>query len=337
MNRNWPSCLENIWVNIFLENFIIVKVAPWCLPCSVDNLFIILFFEDTIASKDDEIIIIPNFEAFDIWCRDNTFRISTVSWIFSLDISNGSRNGETTRKHSMWTNYHLHPWGIIRRGIRHIALVLIDLSTVLLHPLCLSFILWLMILGKQQNLLSAIHRHYSSTISDICHIAKVSHNQYNNCTCSTPLNEVIFWSTLLVCPLKKHLLTLSNTIFNCNLGIFGKVIISDYQLVKLISQKVCTSSTSMAIVNCEERASGPFVYLFELRLNNIKNNRNPIFIIIPNNTLMGISCIGAHHPIFFTGEFGWVVWLDVTIYLLLLHFYVFLLLLDCHDEATISY
>ena len=48
--------------------------------------------------------------------------------------------------------------------------------------------------------------------------------------------------------------------------------ISHNHLVQLVSQKVSTLGSTMTIVDCEERASWPEVYLLELWLDDVKDN-----------------------------------------------------------------
>lgn len=106
--------------------------------------------------------------------------------------------------------------------------------------------------------------------------------------------------------------------------------------MQLISQKISTSSATMAIINSKKATSGPLCNLLKLRFNNIKNNWNSIFIIIPDNTLMRISSITTHHPILFASKLSRMITSQKPIDLFLFHFHILLLLLDSHNKPPIS-
>lgn len=58
--------------------------------------------------------------------------------------------------------------------------------------------------------------------------------------------------------------------------------------MQLISEEVSTSTTSVAVVNGEEGAPGPFVDLFEFGSDDIQNDADPIFIVVPHDALVGV-------------------------------------------------
>lgn len=106
--------------------------------------------------------------------------------------------------------------------------------------------------------------------------------------------------------------------------------------MKLISQEISASSTTMPIINSKETASWPFCNLLKLRFNNIKDNWNPIFIIIPDNPLMRICSITTNNPIFFASKFSRVITSQKPINLFLFHLHILLLLLNGHNKASVS-
>ena len=136
-------------------------------------------------------------------------------------------------------------------------------------------------------------------------------------------------------PLKEHLLRLSDSILDSDLWILGEVLIPDYQLVQLVSKEVGTSSSSVAIVNGEERASRPLFDLLELRLDDVENDGHPVFIVVPDDSLVCVSGIATDNSVLLASELGRVVGLDVPVDLLLLHLHVFLLLLYGHDKPSV--
>ena len=106
--------------------------------------------------------------------------------------------------------------------------------------------------------------------------------------------------------------------------------------MQLISQKISTSSTTMTIINSEETTSWPFCNLLKLGFYNIKNNWNPILIIIPYNALMRISSIATNNPILLASKLSRMITSQKAINLLLVHFHVLLLLLNCHNKPPVS-
>ena len=236
----------------------------------------------------------------------------------------------------MRSNDHLDARSIVWRRIRDVTFVLIDLSSVFFDSLLFTFIFWFVILGEQENLLATINRHDCTAITYICNIAKISNNEYYDGASSTSFYEIFFRSALRMSPLKENSFWFSDCIFNSNLRIPWKVVVSYNELVQLVPEEISTSSTTMTIINSKEGASWPFINLLEFRFDNIQDNRNSIFIIVPYNTLMSICCIAADDSVLLACELGWMIRIDKSVNLLLFHLHVLLLLLDGHDEASIS-
>ena len=69
--------------------------------------------------------------------------------------------------------------------------------------------------------------------------------------------------------------------------------------------------------------------------DNIQNDRNSVFIVVSDNTLMRIGSVTTYNSILLAGKLGWMIRINVAINLLLLHLHVFLLLLYCHDKTSI--
>ena len=67
---------------------IVVKIASGSFPDSINALLIVKLFKHTVAAQKDEIVIVPYLEAFDIRGWDDTLWISTVSYVFGLNVSN---------------------------------------------------------------------------------------------------------------------------------------------------------------------------------------------------------------------------------------------------------
>ena len=64
----------------------------------------------------------------------------------------------------------------------------------------------------------------------------------------------------------------------------------------------CAFFTAMAVINREKRAVWPiFDILFRLGSHNVKNDANPIFIVIPDQSAVSVSGIRAYDVIFLLG------------------------------------
>ena len=92
----------------------------------------------------------------------------------------------------------------------------------------------------------------------------------------------------------------------------------------------------MAIINCKEAASGPILNLLEFGSNYIKNNGYSVLIVVPYNALMSIGRVGRDHSILLAGELGRVIRSNESVNLLLFHLHVLLLLLNSHNESSVS-
>ena len=296
-----------------------------------------MFFKDAIAPEENKVVIISYFKTFDIRSCNYAPWVTSITWIFGFNISDGSGDRQSTWEHSVWPNDHLHSCSIIRRRIRHITFILIDLATVFFHSFCFDLVLWLVIFWEKEDFLTSINGHDGPTVSNIGNIARIPYDKYNNGTCSTSLNKVLIRSALLMSPLQENLLSFWYSILNGYLWILWEILIPYYKLMKLIPKIICTRCSTMPIIDCKERAPGPFFNLFEFWFDYIQNNWNSIFIIVPDNSLMGIGWIAAHHSILFASKLCWVVGCYVPVDLVLLHFHVFLLLLKGHDEPSVSH
>lgn len=79
------------------------------------------------------------------------------------------------------------------------------------------------------------------------------------------------------------------------------------QLMQLVPQIVSTSSPPVPVVHPKKAAPWPIGGLFELGLNDVQYNGDPILVVVADNALVRVCCIGSNHSIAFRGEFGWLV------------------------------
>lgn len=92
----------------------------------------------------------------------------------------------------------------------------------------------------------------------------------------------------------------------------------------------------MTVIDGKEGAPRPIFNLLELGFDNVENDRDAILIIVSDDSLMRVGRVTTHDAILLAGELSWVVRLHEPLYLLLLHFHVFLLLLDSHNETAVG-
>lgn len=62
------------------------------LPRRLYDLSVRQLVEDAIAAKDNEIVIVLDLKAFNVWSRDNDFRVALVLGSFRLDVAESSRH-----------------------------------------------------------------------------------------------------------------------------------------------------------------------------------------------------------------------------------------------------
>lgn len=70
-----------------------------------------------------------------------------------------------------------------------------------------------------------------------------------------------------------------------------------HHLVELVSQEISALCTTMAIIDSKEGASGPEVDLLELRLDDVENDRDAIFIVVSDHALVGVCGIRDNNSI----------------------------------------
>ena len=91
----------------------------------------------------------------------------------------------------------------------------------------------------------------------------------------------------------------------------------------------------MPIVNCKEGAPGPEINLLELRLDNVKDYRNTVFIVISDHALVSVGCISDNDTVLLASKLGRIVILPELYDLLLLHLHVLFSLTHRHLHASV--
>jgi hypothetical protein len=97
--------------------------------------------------------------------------------------------------------------------------------------------------------------------------------------------------------LQKVLLSLLKASLHSFDRILWEFRVSYNHLMELISQKICTLRPTMTVIYRKKRAPGPEIDLFKLGLYDVQNNRDSIFIVVPNHALVRVSSISDHHSV----------------------------------------
>jgi hypothetical protein len=77
----------------------------------------------------------------------------------------------------------------------------------------------------------------------------------------------------------------------------GEVLFAYHELMEVVTEEVCACTAPVAIVYAEEGALWPGFRTTALRFYYVQDYRDPILIVVPDDTLIGISGISLYHPI----------------------------------------
>lgn len=159
---------------------------------------------------------------------------------------------------------------------------LIYLSTSLYNSIMLVYIGGLMISTQCHYLLASTWWKHSSTVAYISRIADFANNEYYNSTGSWPLNDSHLTSYFILCltHLKESWLSLCKTTLDSLFWIPRERVFLNHIMMKIISEKLGTRTSTVTIVNTEERASWPCFVLSMFRLHNVEDYRNSVFVIV---------------------------------------------------------
>jgi hypothetical protein len=86
--------------------------------------------------------------------------------------------------------------------------------------------------------------------------------------------------------------------------ILGEAVLLDDDLVEVVFEIVGTHAASMAVVNGEEGALGPSEGVLALRSGHVEDDRNPILIIVPLYSLVGVGRVTGDESVRLGGELG---------------------------------
>ncbi len=105
--------------------------------------------------------------------------------------------------------------------------------------------------------------------------------------------------------------------------------------MQLVSEEIGTLCTAVTVVNGKKRTPWPEVNLLELGLNDVQNNRNSVFIVVSNHTLVSVGCVRGHHSVLFARKFSGIVGLFEFLDLGVFHGYVLVPLAHSHLHTSV--
>jgi hypothetical protein len=111
------------------------------------------------------------------------------------------------------------------------------------------------------------------------------------------LTTVLRGLTLPLSIVKESVFCLRESPFDCFPWVVWEIWMLDYKLMQLVPEVVSTGRPTVTVIHSKERASWPIWGIFEFGLDDIKDYRNTIFIVISDYTLMCIRCIGGNDTI----------------------------------------
>jgi len=107
--------------------------------------------------------------------------------------------------------------------------------------------------------------------------------------------------------LHKPLFGISESALNCQSWVPRERVFFDHVVVQVVSQKLRANRPAMAVVNPKERAFRPVLVYSVLWLDDIQDNADTVFIIVPDETLVCVGSICSDYSVAFKTTFGYFV------------------------------
>lgn len=178
-----------------------------------------------------------------------------------------------------------------------------------------------MISGKDTDLSSSVDGHDGSRVSDIDDVDHVvdDHNDIGARTGSLrtdilPGHEVLCPSLSLFDQSEEVALTLSEALLDSFNWILGELLVLNNKVVQVVSQIIGTRGTTVSIEDSEETNLRPVDVKIGLvfGLQNVQDDRDAVFIVISDNTLVGIGSIGLDDSTLFLTGLGRLMILELN-------------------------
>ena len=131
-------------------------------------------------------------------------------------------------------------------------------------------------------LLASTRREHCSTVAYISRVADFTDNEDYNSTGSRPFNDSHLAGYFVFClaHLKESRLCFCETTLDSLFRIPWERVFFYHVVVKIVPEKLSACTSSVTIVDTEERASWPSFVFSMFRLNNVEDYRNSVFIVV---------------------------------------------------------
>jgi len=254
-----------------------------------------------------------DLENFDVWVSYHYSRISVFILQLGFWVSKGPADRKSPRQHSDRPHNVVNVIIFLSPRLRlslHIGSCgcLVYWPSSCYDSIVLFSIRWLVILTKCLSCLSSIHWQDRSAVTHIGYVAHVPNYHWDY--------RARAWS------LYNHQLpVLISSLAHGNEGFFGffesfqdsffgvprEALFLDDEVVKIVSQILCTGIASMPIVDSKEWALRPTFMLPVFWLHYVQNDGNSIFIVGPDKSLVGVGSVSSHNAIPFHAALGWLM------------------------------
>lgn len=228
------------------------------VPNSINAVPIVKSLKDSVTTYHNEIKVVLNFKAFDVWITNNDIWVTTITRSLCFNISKSFGNRESSWENSQWTlDVEIFlSWGCSCFGK---GLSPVNLSSSSLDSDLFQLIIRLVISWENSDLSSCINGHHSSWVS---HIDNVNHfiDYHDHVrTRSWPLwanilpcHEVLGSCLCLLNKAKEIPLTLMESFLNGLNWVLRELFILNHKVMQVISEVVSACWASMSIKHSEE-------------------------------------------------------------------------------------
>jgi len=170
--------------------------------------------------------------------------------------------------------------------------------------------------GKHCNLVSCIYAHDYSAVTYIYHVGCVIYDHNNGRARARPFGTDLLAGVLMLGALLGLLDKLDETFFTFFepllygfLRVHRELLILNHKIVQVIPKVISTGSATVTIENPKKAYLRPFNFKLGLwfRFENIQDYANAIFVVLSDDTLIGVCSIGLDDTAFLLASFGWLM------------------------------
>ena len=173
-----------------------------------------------------------------------------------------------------------------------------------------------MVSGEHSDLRARVKGHEAATVANIDHVGHVIDDHDDGGARARPFRPDLLARHGLLGARLCHL----DEVDEAALALFEatddgfvwelrEVLVLDDKVVKIVTQVVCTGCTAVSIEDTKEAYLWPFCsdVCLALRLEDVQDDGNAILIVVSNDALIGIGCVGFDHAALFLRGLRWLV------------------------------